>query len=111
MVELLPELMSKEPRLEISTGKVIVVDNIPKVGVDKKEKLKTILNKLLINYGKITHEEYPEGENAVLKGYQILKFFEFFGFQIFNLIFRLLLKDTCLLNTITKYQPRKQWPN
>ena len=31
--------MSKEPRLEISTGKVIVVDNIPKVGVDKKDKL------------------------------------------------------------------------
>lgn len=74
--ELLPELMSKEPRLEISTGKVIVVDNIPKVGVDKKEKLKTILNKLLLtnNSGKIIHETYPEGENGVLLGYVFVEY-------------------------------------
>ena len=38
--ELPPELMSKESRLEISTEKIIVIDNIPKVGVDKKDKLK-----------------------------------------------------------------------
>lgn len=66
--ELLPELMSKEPRLEISTGKVIVIDNIPKVGIDKKDKLKSILTKLLVNYGKIINENYPEIENGTLKG-------------------------------------------
>lgn len=72
--ELLPELMSKEPRLEISTGKVIVIDNIPKVGIEKKDKLKSILTKLLVNYGKIINECYPEGENAVLKGYMFVEY-------------------------------------
>lgn len=72
--ELLPELMSKEPRLEISTGKVIVVDNIPKVGTDKKDKLKSILTKLLVNYGKIINEHYPETEASVLKGYLFVEY-------------------------------------
>lgn len=67
-IELLPELMAKEPRLEISTGKIIVIDNIPKVGVDKKDKLKSILTKLIVNYGKVINENYPEDENSVLKG-------------------------------------------
>ena len=61
--------MSKEPRLEISTEKIIVIDNIPKVGVDKKDKLKLILQKLLINYGKIVNEYYPEDKDGVLLGY------------------------------------------
>jgi hypothetical protein len=65
----LPELMAKEPRLEISTEKVIVIDNIPKVGTDKKDKLKNILTKLLVNYGKIINEHYSEGENGMLLGY------------------------------------------
>lgn len=60
--------MAKEPRLEISTGKIIVVDNIPKVGIDKKDKLKSILTKLIVNYGKIINEHYPEDESSVLKG-------------------------------------------
>lgn len=72
--ELLPELMAKEPRLEISTGKVIVIDNIPKVGIDKKDKLKSILTKLLVNYGKIINEAYPENENGVLHGYMFVEY-------------------------------------
>lgn len=63
--------MSKEPRLDIATEKAIVIDNIPKVGTDKKEKLKNILNKLVTTYGKIQNEYYPEGENGILNGYQI----------------------------------------
>lgn len=66
--------MEKEPRLEISTEKVIVVDNIPKVGIDKKEKLKTILTKLLVNYGKIINESYPENEAGVLQGYMFVEY-------------------------------------
>jgi len=72
--ELLPELMAKEPRLEISTGKIIVIDNIPKVGVDKKDKLKSILTKLIVNYGKVINENYPEDENSVLKGYVFIEY-------------------------------------
>lgn len=60
--------MAKEPRLEISTEKVIVIDNIPKVGTEKKDKLKNILTKLITNYGKIINEYYPEGENGMLHG-------------------------------------------
>ncbi len=62
--------MSKEPRLDIATEKAIVIDNIPKVGTDKKEKLKNILNKLVTTYGKIQNEYYPEGENGILNGYK-----------------------------------------
>lgn len=72
--ELLPELMAKEPRLEISTEKVIVIDNIPKVGIEKKDKLKTILTKLLVNYGKIINEYYPETEAGVLHGYMFVEY-------------------------------------
>jgi adenine-specific DNA methylase len=60
--------MVKEPRLEISTEKVIVIDNIPVVGTDKKDKLKKVLGNLINHYGKIINEYYPENENGVLKG-------------------------------------------
>ncbi len=107
--ELLPELMAKEPRLEISTGKVIVVDNIPKVGIDKKEKLKTILNKLLVNYGKITHESYPETESGVLKGYllQTSKTKQF-NKNFNSNIFLPSSSDTCLSSMTMKFQLRRQ---
>lgn len=60
--------MSKEPRLEISTEKAIVIDNIPKVGTDKKDKLKNVLTKLITNYGRVINEFYPEGDNGMLHG-------------------------------------------
>ena len=47
---------------------MIVIDNIPKVGTEKKDKLKNILTKLITNYGKIINEYYPEGENGMLHG-------------------------------------------
>ena len=97
--------MAKEPRLEISTGKVIVVDNIPKVGIDKKEKLKTILNKLLVNYGKITHESYPETESGVLKGYLLQTSKQQNSTKILILLSS---SDTCLSSMTMKFQPRRQ---
>ena len=57
--ELLPELMATEPRKDESIDKIIVVDNIPKVGQDKKEKLKQILSKLLQSYGTIVNQYFP----------------------------------------------------
>jgi len=72
--DLLPELMSKEPRLEISTEKVIVIDNIPKVGTDKKDKLKNILTKLLVQFGKIINEYYAESDNGMLQGYVFVEY-------------------------------------
>ena len=61
--------MAQEPRLELSLQKLLVIDNIPKVGTDKKDKLKKILSGLISTYGKIVSEHYPEDESQVLKGY------------------------------------------
>lgn len=66
--ELLPQLMASEPRLDESAEKMVVIDNIPKVGQDKMAKLKTILANTLSKFGKVTSEYYPEDENHVLKG-------------------------------------------
>ena len=67
--------MAKEPRLEESTEKIIVVDNIPKVGTDKKDKLKSVLMALLQNYGKIINEYYAENpETGMLLGYMFVEY-------------------------------------
>jgi hypothetical protein len=71
--DLLPELMALEPRLDKSIDRIIVIDNIPKVGQEKRDKLRQILAKLLQNYGTILNEYYPE-ENGVLKGYYFVIF-------------------------------------
>lgn len=60
--------MAQEPRLERSLQKLIVIDNIPKVGTEKKDKLKKILSNLVTGYGKIVSEYYPEDETQTLKG-------------------------------------------
>ena len=60
--------MSHEPRLDKSTDRIILIDNIPVVGQDKKDKLRQILTKLLTKYGTIVNEYYPESENGQLKG-------------------------------------------
>lgn len=68
--------MQTEPRLDRSVNKIIIIDNIPKVGPkEKKERLKKVLSNLLKNYGKIVNDYYPEDENQVLKGY-LKEFFE-----------------------------------
>lgn len=72
--ELLPELMAQEPRLDESHDRIICIDNIPKVGTEKKDKLKSILQKLLTTYGKIVNEHYPEGDDGVLKGYMFVEY-------------------------------------
>ena len=81
--------MALEPRLDKSIDKIIVIDNIPKVGQDKKEKLKNILNKLLQSYGTIVNQYFPE-DNGVTKGLEekknyILKIFLINSSKIFKL--------------------------
>ena len=46
----------------------IVVDNIPSVGPDRFEKLRSVLNKLFSKAGDIVHEEYALDENKNTKG-------------------------------------------
>jgi translation initiation factor 3 subunit B len=66
--------MAQEPRLDESNDRIICLDNIPKVGTDKKDKLKKILQNLITTYGKIANEFYPEGEDGVLKGYMFVEY-------------------------------------
>lgn len=73
-IELLPELMAQEPRLDEAHDRIICIDNIPKVGTDKKDKLKKILQNLIGTYGKIANEFYPEGDDGVLKGYVFVEY-------------------------------------
>lgn len=72
--DLLPELMAQEPRLDEAHDRIICIDNIPKVGTDKKDKLKKLMGNLLTQYGKIVNEFYPEGDDAVLKGYMFVEY-------------------------------------
>ena len=88
--ELLPELMATEPRKDESIDKIIVVDNIPKVGQDKKEKLKQILSKLLQSYGTIVNQYFPE-DSGVTKGLA-------FSNSIIHKSLILPFLVTCLLN-------------
>ena len=80
--------MSNEPRLDRSCDRIIVIDNIPVVGQEKKDKLRQILTKLLTKYGTIVNEYYPESENGNLKGYcdKTESIFELMNF-IFVIIF------------------------
>lgn len=66
--------MAQEPRLDEAHDRIICVDNIPKVGTDKKDKLKSILQKLLTSYGRIVNEHYPESDDGVLKGYLFVEY-------------------------------------
>lgn len=66
--------MAQEPRLDEAHDRIICIDQIPKVGTDKKDKLKSILQKLLTSYGRIVNEHYPEGDDGVLKGYMFVEY-------------------------------------
>ena len=47
---------------------VIVVDNAPKVGSDRMEKLKMVLNKVFSRFGDIVTQFFPVDEKNVFKG-------------------------------------------
>ncbi len=54
----------------IETGfeSVIVVDNAPKVGPERIERLKTVLNKVFGRFGTIVYQHYPVDEKNMFKG-------------------------------------------
>lgn len=71
--ELLGDLLKQKPRESDGIDSVVVVDNIPKVGQDKQEKLKNMIRKIFGKFGKIQNEEFPL-ENDVTKGFCFLEF-------------------------------------
>lgn len=52
----------------------MVVDNIPKVGPSRQEKLKTVIEKLFSTFGEIVNVFYPLDEEQNTKGYAFLEY-------------------------------------
>ena len=53
---------------------VIVVDGVPVVDAARIEKLKGVVRKIFLKYGKIVTEHYPVDEEGKTKGYMFLEF-------------------------------------
>jgi len=71
--DLLPDVLDQRPNESDSLDTVIIVDNVPVVGPDRLEKLKTIIRKVFSKFGNVVNEYYPE-ENGKTKGYIFLEF-------------------------------------
>lgn len=68
-IDLLPEIYCKKPREQEGFDSVIVVDNIPKVGPPRIDKLKSVLKDKFSVYGKFIGEPfYALDESGVTKG-------------------------------------------
>jgi len=65
--------LEQQPNESDSLDTVIIVDNVPVVGPDRLEKLKTIIKKVFTKFGNVVNEFYPE-ENGKTKGYIFLEF-------------------------------------
>ena len=65
---MLGDLLKDKPEIEVGYDSIIVVDNAPKVGPERMEKLKTVLNKVFGRFGKIVYQYYPLDEKNVFKG-------------------------------------------
>ncbi|GIY27876.1 eukaryotic translation initiation factor 3 subunit B [Caerostris extrusa] len=72
--ELLADVLKDKPKETDGVKSVIIVDGIPKVGPERVDKLKNVLQKIYVSFGKINMVHYPVDENNVTKGYA---FFEF----------------------------------
>ena len=65
--DLLGDILKSKPKEAVGIEAVVVVDNIPSVGVDRLPKLKNVIRKIFSKFGQITTEHYPE-ENGKTKG-------------------------------------------
>jgi translation initiation factor 3 subunit B len=65
LTELLADLLKQKPKESDGIDSVVVVDNIPKVGPEKQEKLKNMIRKIFGKFGKIQTEYFPlEGDTT-----------------------------------------------
>ena len=67
-LELLADILKEEPVEDTNLDNIIVVDNAPKVGPDRLERLKSVLKKIFGKFGKIVNEYYPLDDSGVFKG-------------------------------------------
>ena len=65
--------LSQRPEEDTSLENIIVVDNAPKVGPDRLNKLKAVLKKIFQRFGTIVTEFYPVNEDNETKGYVVIR--------------------------------------
>ncbi|EDO38554.1 predicted protein, partial [Nematostella vectensis] len=71
--ELLGDILRQKPSETEGTDCIIVVDNVPKVGPERVEKLKNVIRKVFSKFGQIVTEHYPM-EKDLTRGYIFLEF-------------------------------------
>uniref|UniRef100_U5EXZ0 Eukaryotic translation initiation factor 3 subunit B n=1 Tax=Corethrella appendiculata TaxID=1370023 RepID=U5EXZ0_9DIPT len=72
--ELVGDLLKQKPCETDGVENVIIVDNIPKVGPSRQEKLKIVIEKLFSSVGPIVNVYYPKDEEGNTKGYVFLEY-------------------------------------
>lgn len=72
--DLLGDLLKQKPCETDGVECVVVVDNIPKVGPTRQEKLKTVIYKLFSTFGDIVSSFYPLDSEQNTKGYAFLEY-------------------------------------
>lgn len=70
--ELLEDILKKEPKEADGCESVIVVDNVPVVGEERLEKLKSVISKIFSKFGTIQSDHYPQDGNKT-KGYFVTR--------------------------------------
>lgn len=72
--ELLGDILRQKPKETDGVESVIVVDGVPQVGPDRREKLKSVINKIFGKFGNIVNEYYPVAEKGETKGYIFIEY-------------------------------------
>jgi len=68
--ELLGDLLRQQPKESDAAESVVIVDGVPEVGPDRKEKLMGLIRKLFKDCrGGIVNEQYPVNDKGVTKGF------------------------------------------
>lgn len=68
------DLLRQRPSETDSMDNVVVVDNIPKVGPTRQEKLKNVIDKLFAAFGDIVNVYYPVDEEENTTGFAFLEY-------------------------------------
>lgn len=71
--ELVADVLKERPTEYDGFDSVIVVDNVPKVGPERLEKLQNVVRKIFQNFGKIRTEHYPMNDGKT-SGYVFLEY-------------------------------------
>lgn len=71
--ELVGDILEQQPNESDSLDTVIIVDNVPVVGPDRLDKLKSIIRKVFSKFGNVVNEYYPD-EDGKTKGFIFLEF-------------------------------------